>query len=371
MVAGLKNAQDGLPPPWQGQPLKIVHVSDFFFSLKKTTPSQFGTGGKLSNGLVRNGHQVIDISYRDVARAGGWCGSRWLGRRALCRGLEAFVASARPDVLLLGHGYMIPPETIARIRSRHPGMASAQWNVDALFVPDNRRDFAARHQVVDASFATTAGPILRRIVGPRGAVGFLPNPVDFSVERSRNFLHKKLEADLFYACGQGSDKRLICGQWWNMESFLTHLLARLPGDFRLNCAGVRGQPYRRGADYARLLATAAMGLNASRRSDAFLYSSDRLAHMIGNGQLVFMERSTAYQTLFSEGEMAFFSSLEELADLLTRYRAHPAERQRVARAGWEKYGRLFNERRVADYLIRFTLGLLKEGEYPWRSLTPA
>lgn len=359
------------PPPWRGRPLKIVHVSDFFFTLKRCAPHQFGTGGKISNGLVRNGHHVIDLSYRDVARAGSWFGNRRLGRRRLCRGLTAFMESARPDLLLLGHGYMIPPETISQIRQAHPGLIVAQWNVDALFVPENRRAFAERHKVVHASFASTAGPALREAAGEGGIVGFLPNPVDSSVERGRNFSVSSLPADLFYACGNARDLRRICEKEWEMDAFFSHFLSLLPADFRLAGAGVRGEPYRTGAAYARLLESAAMGLNVSRRPDWFLYSSDRLAHMIGNGQLVLMERRTGYDRLFSDAEMGFFSSLEELTDLVTRFRRFPADRQRTAQAGWARYGALFNERAVADYLVRAAFGLLGPDEYGWRTLTPA
>lgn len=348
------------------RPLKIVHVADFFFSLKIRAPGQCSVGGKLSQGLVRNGHHVIDFSYRDVARARSWMNSRSLGKAALVRALRDFVASSCPDVLLLGHGYMIAPEVIADIRRSQPGMTVIQWNIDALFVPENARNFAARHQVVDASFISTAGPRLRALVGKTGLTGFLPNPVDHSVERGRAFSRTEGLADLFYACGNPARERIIAGKAWHMEEFCQALEVALPKDFRFSWAGVRGQTYLGGAAYVQALENAAIGLNISRRADYYLYSSDRLAHMVGNGQLVFMERQTGYDYFFSDDEMVFFESFEELIEKLAWFYRNPGIRQKTAEAGWRRYHALFNERSVADYLLRHSLGVLREEDYPWR-----
>lgn len=365
MVDGLWHGRE-----WQtSRPLKIVHVGDFFFSLKRKAPSQFSVGGKLSNGLIRNGHHVIDFSYRDVARAGSLFGSRNMGRHHLFRALKEFLAFTAPDILLLGHGYMIPPSVIEELRQQQPGMTVAQWNVDALFVEENAADFAARHQVVDISFISTAGPVVRQVVGDRGRVAFLPNPVDRSVERGQVFVLACPEADIFYSCGNPARLRTICGQEWHMDEFCELLEERLPPSVRFAYAGVRGQPYVSGAAYAALLEQTAMGLNISRRADHYLYSSDRLAQMIGNGQLVFMERQTGYDCLFSDQEMVFFSSLDELVELIGQYHKAPKARREAARAGWQRYHALFNECAVAHYIVGQMLGTLSEDVHAWRHLT--
>lgn len=154
-----------------------------------------------------------------------------------------------------------------------------------------------------------------------------------------------------------------------MDDFCELLEERLPPSVRFAYAGVRGQPYVSGAAYATLLEQAAMGLNISRRADYYLYSSDRLAQMIGNGQLVFMERQTGYDSLFSDQEMTFFSSLDELVELIGQYHKAPQARREVARAGWQRYHALFNECAVADYIVGQTLGTLPEDVHSWRYLT--
>lgn len=354
--------------------LKILHVSDFFFSLKQNAPSQLSVGGKISQGLIRNGHHVIDFPYRDVARGGSFFKTRLLGKRHLWRVLKEFLASFCPDLLILGHGYMIPPEIIQEIREQQKGMRIIQWNIDALFVEENARDFKARHPLMDMSFISTAGPIVREIIGPYGRVGFLPNPVDRSVENGRAFEQRHNQADLFYSCGNPRRLREICGKKWDMEEFCQFLEEHLPSSCQFAYAGLRGAPYLRGRLYNDLLAKSSMGLNISRRADHYLYSSDRITHMVGNGQLILMERQTGYERFFSSEEMGFFETLEELFSLIKFYHLNPEKRQKVAHAGWERYHHLFNEAAIAHYLIEESFTEMRSthgGEHPWCQLIEA
>ncbi|UMM63470.1 glycosyltransferase [Aristophania vespae] len=349
--------------------LKILHVGDFFHSLKKRSVSQLSVGGKLSNGLIRNGHHVINFSYRDISRAKGFFNSHYLGRHAMWRALKNSIKSFSPDILILGHGYSIPPEIITDVKDKNPGIIIIQWNIDALFVEQNLKNIKERHQVVDASFISTAGKQLRLLLGDRGIIGFLPNPVDMSVERGRNFSVNALPYDIFYSCGNPDRLRDICGKKWQMDDFCSALEKELPQKTKFAYAGVKGHPYKSGVSYTHLLENSAIGLNISRKADHYLYSSDRLAHMIGNGQLVAIERQVGYDQIFSDDEMIFFNSFDELIDKLKFYTNHTEVRQKCARKGWEHYSQIFNERNVADYMIRETLGLLRDDEYLWRCKT--
>lgn len=349
------------------QSLKILHVGDFFSSSKMRAPGLYSVGGKLSNGFIRNGHYVLDFAYRDVARRHGLFNSRSLGKRVMWRVLKETVEAFRPDVLVIGHGYMIPPDVIAEIRHDYPAMKAIQWNIDALFVEQNRKDIIERHKVVDATFVSTAESELCKFLDQTKVIGFLPNPVDSSVERGRCFQFECLAYDVFYSCGNPDRQRDICGRAWQMDEFCIELEHALPHNTRFAYAGVRQRPYMSGNSYAKLLEQSAIGLNISRKSDFHLYSSDRLAQLIGNGLLVAMERRVGYDRFFSEDEMIFFSSFNELCERVTYYINHPQERQKSAYKGWKHYSSLFNETRVADYLLRKTFNKLGKDEYPWNS----
>ncbi len=344
--------------------LTIVHVGTFPFGLRPGF--QHSVSVKLSNGLIRNGHLVLNFSDRDVARARSLLGSRKLGRRPANAALIAFCEHHRPDVLLLGHADVIDPATITTVRGRLPGLKVAQWNVDPLFEPDNVRRLKSKQPVVDATFVSTSGQSMRALRDGGYQVAFLPNPTDISIERGRCDLVRSLPHDLFYACGDPArPPRLICGQEWNMTDFLNMLLPRLPA-VRPLLGGLLGHKKLTGASYQTALESCAMGLNISRRPDDELYSSDRIAQMTGNGQVVLIERATGYGEIFSDTEMAFFSSVDELVDVILRLAADPDRRCAIATAGRSRYHALFNERLVAQRILNVLLHDADPDAVPWK-----
>ena len=342
--------------------VRIVHIGYAPVSLKSL--NQHATGIKLCNGFIRNGHQVLALSDRDLARAYGF-GHRRLGRARFNKTARDYCNAHKPELLVLGHADMLDAASIAAIREDLPGLRVVQWNVDPLFEPDNIRRIEGKLGVVDLTLVTTAGASMEKLRRPGVRVGFMPNPVDLSIERGRVDEVQNPPFDLFYACGNPDrPRRVICGQPWNMEAFMRDVMARQPG-LRALTPGLFGQGFMNGAAYQEALCQAGMGLNISRRGDDFLYSSDRLAHLTGNGQLAVIERATGYDHFFSDDEMGFFSSLDELAELIACYRADPAARMRVAAAGRRRYADLFNERRIAAYILDAAFNGTDETTYPW------
>jgi len=344
----------------------VLHVGNFGSRAKGAF--LHSVAPKLTRGLVRAGHAVIDFADRDVARGGNFLGARKLGIAKANRELLAMARQARPDLLLLGHADTIAPATITTLRREMPALRVVQWNVDPLFEPDNVARLRSKLAVVDATLVSTAGAALAGLRHPGMALGFLPNPVDFSIESARADLAADLPYDLFYACGHPSRPlRHFFGIDWDMDDFVTELLRRVP-ETRPLLAGVQRRPGLHGAAYQTALGQCAAGLNASRRNDQYLYSSDRLAHMIGNGQAILMDRGTGYGDFFAEDQMAFFGSFDELAAWLRRLIAEPAARMAMAAAGRARYHALFNETRVARYVMEAAFGAVDRTAYEWPTL---
>ncbi len=178
----------------------------------------------------------------------------------------------------------------------------------------------------------------------------MPNPVDFSIESGRNHERRELPYDLFYACGNENDPRGLCGQDVTARELLALIERRAPG-IRILSPGARGAPNIAGAKYQAALELAAVGLNLSRRNDVYLYSSDRLAHLTGNGLAVLMERSNGYEEFIPEGEFVYFASRRN-----DREAAPPGigDTDSTASASQRRGGRataLFNEQTVAKYIV--------------------
>ncbi len=346
--------------------MRILHVGNFGSRAKGAF--LHSVAPKISRGLVRGGHQVVDFADRDVARAGSPFGTRKLGGPHANRMLTRLAHDMRPDLLLLGHADTIRPETVAALRRALPALRVLQWNVDPLFEPDNIARLRSKLDVVDATLVSTAGQALAPLRRAGMRLGFMPNPVDHSIESGRADLAEAPPYDLFFACGHPArPRRALFGRAWNMDDLMVELRRAVPG-LRCCLAGLGGRAALAGAAYASALGQCAAGLNASRRNDAFLYSSDRLAHMAGNGQAILIDRATGYDTLFGAGEMAFFSDLGELAGALRRMIAEPAWRQALASAGRARYHALFNETLVAAYLVDVAFDTHDARDYAWPTL---
>jgi hypothetical protein len=345
--------------------MRVLHVGNF--GSRPKGAHLHSIAPKLSRGLIRLGHHVVDFADRDIARAGTPFGHRKLGFLAVNLALRRLAHTMAPDVLLLGHADTIHPRLLARLRRDLPSMRVLQWNVDPLFDPQNLRRIQSKLPVVDATLVSTAGD-LRPLHRAGMRLGFLPNPVDASVETGAAHLIEALPYDLFFACGHHArPRRRFCGRDWDMAEFFAGLLRDIPA-LRLCLAGFRHHPQLGGRAYQTALSSCAIGLNVSERNDLLLYSSDRLAHMAGNGQAIIIDRATGYDRLFAPDAMAFFSSLEELTSHVRRLVADPAARQAMAARGHARYHALFNETRVARYVLNVALDAHDPKDYEWPTL---
>ena len=117
-----------------------------------------------------------------------------------------------------------------------------------MFMADNVARLQSKLEVVDATLVSTAGEALAPLRRTGMTLGFLPNPVDFSIETGRCDETPDLPYDLFYAAGSPDrPPRVICGRSWNLNAFITELLGRLPQIRALNARPERrAQPRRRG-----------------------------------------------------------------------------------------------------------------------------
>jgi hypothetical protein len=345
--------------------MRILHAGNFGSRAKGAF--LHSVAAKLSRGLTRAGHHVVDFADRDVARAATPFGARKFGVLGVNAAFTRLARDMRPDLLVLGHADTLRPATIAALRKTMPALRVLQWNVDPLFEPDNVARLRAKCGVVDATLVSTAGDTLATLRHPGMRLGFLPNPVDFSIETGQAHLQPDLPYDLFFACGHPTrPRRVVFGEAWDMEALFAALARKLPA-LRLNLAGLAGRPPVFGHAYQSALGQTAMGLNVSRRNDVPLYSSDRLAQLAGNGLAVLIDRATGYDRLFTDHEMAFFASFDELAAQLRRLAADPAARCALAAAGRARYHALFNETLIARYLVDMACGTHNPKDVEWPS----
>ena len=109
-------------------------------------------------------------------------------------------------------------------------------------------------------------------------------------------------------------------------------------------------------------------LNISATNSDYLYSSDRMAHAMGNGCLVYVDEQTGFKDLFSDDEIAFFKTKDELIEKINYYIENPKERMRIAYNGWKKYYEIFNETIVAKYVLSLLQETHDESDYAFPTI---
>lgn len=336
--------------------MRILQVG--YAQTRRWGKARVSTEHKLYNGLVRNFHNVLHFSDRDVAAFLAPFRWRDLGRGKANRKLIEVAVNFQPDMILLGHCDIITNETLGELRRLLPEVCMAYRNVDPLFVPDNVRAIHDRTESVDRIFITTAGPGIEQFKGRRARIHYMPNPTDLAVENLNNWDKADLPYDLFF-CGNSNEHT-------QRKKTIVELKSALEStDVCFQTFGYFGQPNVWGSDYDQVLAKSRMGLNLNRQEGDFLYSSARLAQLMGNGIVPLIHRSSGMETLLGEERAIYFSEVGALTRSIHELNSDDARRRSIAREGQRFYREHFCAERVAQYIVERTMGLSFSQDYIW------
>ena len=307
--------------------LKILHCANF--SHRKSGAAYYATDRKISNGFTRNGHMVVDFSYRDMARAHSPLKIKALGIKKMNQLLVTTVERMRPDVLVLGHTELVANATLRKIRATHPDIKIVMWFVDWIRkIKANQHFFSQRVALLDALFTSTDAALIQSIFtdsSQHAKIHFLPNICDSSIDTGRAFEQLRPRHDIVFV-----------GRYDGHRNALIRLLRKgLPG-FNIGLYGQSAYSLLLGHDYIKVLAASTMAINYSRHNEISLYSSDRIVHLTANGCLTFSPQPPNMQTIFSDEEVVYFSDMGDLKEKLLYYAAHPEEAALIAEAGHKR-----------------------------------
>lgn len=347
--------------------MRILHVSHQH--LKYLGARNYFFPVRINNGFIRNNHEVFWFSDRDVARCSNPLGGRKFGVGACNRKFLDVCRNFRPDVIALSSADIIKSDTLREARRLLPNAVIFQYYIDPLFIPSNLRNAQSKADVVDWTFATTAGPILTSLAGSHSKAAFIPNPVDPSIDVHRCHERTNQPHDVFFA------GRILS---WQAPDDLRGRAQQL---IQEHLPQVRGAFYGHepgralfGADFMEELGNAKIGLSFSQRNAAakagrggelYLYSSDRVALYQGNGLLVFSTSPFGLSELYGPDAIVEAGGDDDFIDKLRYFTQNDSERQRVARIGYELAHSEFNERLVSQYMIETALGSPHSHPYRW------
>ena len=334
--------------------LRIIHITNF--NLRYFGRLQYNTGIRINNGLIRQGHNVLSLSDRDLITFSKSfkdpSGSKYLNNL-----VEKTVENFKPNLILLGHADRINSEMLLDIKSSHKNLKLSQWFLDPLskYGPDyekNKSRILNKNNVSDTTFITTNPSSLDFKIKNSF---YMPNPCDKSLDYLENFKGNP-DYDIFYAISHGVHRGVLRpGKVDERETFITKLKKKCNG-VKFDTFGMFGKQPIWGNNFINKLSESKMGLNLSRGKPIKYYSSDRIAQLIGNGLLTFIDKNTQYSDFFNNDEMIFYKNIDDLSEKIIKYKNDDFLWRKIAKKGHQKYHKYFNSSLVAKYIIDRTFG---------------
>jgi len=316
-------------------------------------------GKKFTNGFIRNGHDVIEISDRDYVKQNK--GLNLLSTKDKFHNylIETF-KNYNPDLIIFGHSEYITENILNDFKNLNKSIVISQWNEDPFVndladSSDNIKKLKKLLSLVDHSFITTNPSVLNFSKKDTKNIHYFMTPVDKNIE-CFNVFNLKPHNDVFYAMSHGVNRATLKeGKKDNRVNFLNKLI-KINTDIKYDFYGFGKQEPVWGNDFYKSLLNSKMALNLSRGNPTKHYSSNRIASLMGNGLLVFIDQKVKMNNFFNSKEIVSYNSIPDLADKIKYYKNNDKIRIKIAKKGKEKYFKLFNETKISKYIIDKSLG---------------
>ena len=315
-------------------------------------------GKKFTNGFIRNGHDVLEVSDRDYIknnRSFDLIPNKTRFQNYL---IETF-KNYNPDLFFFGHTNNINLNTIHELKSHNKDLIMSQWNEDPLmqsldYSKKNISNINLYSDIVDHNFITTHPSIIKNKFKSDNFHFFFV-PVDKNIECFDVF-NMDPKKDLFYAMSHGVNRAILKeGIEDNRVKFLDELVKKIP-DIKYDFYGFSNKQPIWGNDFNTHLINSKMGLNLSRGKPTKYYSSNRIASIMGNGLLTFIDKKVEMSDFFNKNEIISYSNINELSDKINFFTKNDNLRKKIAKNGKLKYFKLFNEKKISKFIIDTSLG---------------
>ena len=315
-------------------------------------------GKKFTNGFIRNNHDVLEISDRDFLK-----NHKTFDLFPSKKGFQDYLIETfknyNPDLLFFGHTNNISLDTLHIIKSLNKNLIISQWNEDPVmpsldYSKQNISNINLYSNFVDHNFITTHPSIVKNKINSNN-LHFYFVPVDRNIE-CFNVYNMRPKKDLFYAMSHGVNRAILkTGTEDTRVKFLDRLINKIP-NIKYDFYGFSNKQPIWGNDFNIQLINSKMGLNLSRGKPTKYYSSNRIASIMGNGLLTFIDEKVQMNDFFTKNEIIFYKNINDLSDKIKFYSNKDKLRKKIAKNGKEKYFKLFNETKISKYFVDISLG---------------
>ncbi|MDB9799886.1 glycosyltransferase family 4 protein [Candidatus Pelagibacter sp.] len=342
---------------------KILHITNF--NQRFNGRLHYNTGRRINNGFIRLGHNVLTISDRDIINKN----KRFVdysGKKTLQNSILDAYENFHPDCIVLGHADSVSNNTLDTLRNLNKDLKISQWFLDPLGVngPDyhkNAKRIKEKIKYIDKTFLTTDPNSLDFNLNNSH---FIPNPCDESFETLKNY-ENDCNNDVFFAMSHGVHRGgLKKGKYDDREFFINKLIKQNK-KINFDIYGMNNVQPIWGNDFIDKVSSSSMGLNLSRGKPVKYYSSDRVAQLMGNGLLTFVDEKTCFADFISNDKIIYYKNIIDLSYKLNKYKKDHKKRKLIAKKGKEFYLKNLNSTIIADFILSNTMDYKSKNNFVW------
>ena len=341
------------------KPYKIIHIASFG---ERTNHRLFNLSisHKLTNGFIRNGHDVINFDYRNF-------NNKVLDFKTIDEKIIDIIENYRPNLILLGHNNVLSNKTLQISKIKYQ-CKIALWYEDHLMKGDphflkNLTLIEKNNDLIDQYFVTTSPNIIKTKIN-RDKLNFLPIPVDPNIENG-NYYNTQKTSDLFFALSQGVNSGKLKKKFDNRANFINELIDKNTKGLKFNILGLYNEQPKWNHNFNSELMFAKTALNLSRGGPSKYSSSNRIASIMGNGLLPFIHEDVMYQDFFDNDEIETYKDSTDLIKKLELIKSNTKMLVLRSKNAKKRYFDIFSNNIVADFMIHKIFKNKNKYKYIW------
>ena len=336
---------------------RILHISTFGEKLDYRT-FNISISKKITNGFIRNGHDVINFDYRE---------NKNTFQSKLDDKIINIANHYKPDLIMFGHNNLLKRSTLQKLKKNNECKLSI-WYEDHVVKGDpsyrSNLDLLEKNSdLIDNYFISTHPSKIITCI-KRDKLNFLPIPVDPSIEFGEFYNIKKTK-DLFFALSHGVNYGKLKANTTDERYNFIDKLVKSNHDLSFNILGLFNEEPKWNFNFLEQLSICKTALNLSRGGPNKYATSNRLGTLAGNGCAVLIDQNVKYQDFFSDKEMFFYTNLDHLSNNLLSLCSDDNKLLNMGKRLKKRYFEIFSNDIIADNIIYKNFNFSKYKKYAW------
>ena len=193
----------------------------------------------------------------------------------------------------------------------------------------------------------------------------MPIPADKNIENLEIFNSNNRYKDLFFALSHGVNYGKLKRKNFDDREFFLNKLIEKNKKFTFNILGYANEQPKWNYQFYKEIAKCKMALNLSRGKPMKFYSSNRIASLVANGIMTFIDHKVGYSQFFSNDEMGFYKNVDDLMNQMDRLCGDINKINKISQNGKRRYFNIFDNSIIADYIIHKTFNKKANSKFVW------